>query len=59
MWGLKLLTEKTGLDVIASGGVSCMDDLTRLHESGIREHVKHCKKKISLPDAVARFEQGE
>ncbi len=45
----KLLTEKTGLDVIASGGVSCMDDLTRLHESGIREpsSEKHCMRKKS------------
>ena len=58
----KLLTEKTGLDVIASGGVSCMDDLTRLHESGIRGAIigkALYEKKISLPDAVARFEQGE
>ena len=58
----KLLTEKTGLDVIASGGVSCMDDLTRLHESGIRGAIigkALYEKKISLPDAVVRFEQGE
>ena len=58
----KLLTEKTGLDVIASGGVSCIDDLTRLHESGIRGAIigkALYEKKISLPDAVVRFEQGE
>lgn len=47
--------------MIASGGVSCMDDLTRLHESGIRGAIigKALYEKISLPDAVARFEQGE
>ena len=58
----KLLTEKTGLDVIASGGVSCMDDLARLHECGIKGAIigkALYEKKISLPDAVARFEQGE
>lgn len=30
------LTEETGLDIIASGGVSCMEDLKCLHEAGIR-----------------------
>ena len=58
----KRLTEKTGLDVIASGGVSCMDDLARLHECGIKGAIigkALYEKKISLPDAVARFEQGE
>ena len=58
----KLLTEKTGLDVIASGGVSCMDDLARLHDCGIKGAIigkALYEKKISLPDAVARFEQGE
>ena len=58
----KLLTEKTGLDVIASGGVSCMDDLARLHECGIKGAIigkALYEKKISLPDAVAQFEQGE
>lgn len=39
-----------------------MDDLTRLHESGIRGAIigkALYEKKISLPDAVVRFEQGE
>lgn len=55
----KLLTEQTGLDVIASGGVSCMDDLARLHENGICGAIigkALYEKRISLPDAVARFE---
>ncbi len=55
----KLLTDETGLDVIASGGVSCMEDLIRLHENGIKGAIigkALYEKKISLPDAVARFE---
>ena len=32
----KHLTEATGLDIIASGGVSCMEDLTSLDKAGIR-----------------------
>ena len=58
----KLLTKQTGLDVIASGGVSCMDDLVRLNDSQIKGAIigkALYEKKISLPDAVARFEQGE
>lgn len=55
----KLLTEETGLDIIASGGVSCMEDLAALHESGIRGAIMGkalYEKRIHLPDAVARFE---
>lgn len=55
----KALTEATGLDIIASGGVSCMEDLVRLDGSGIRGAIigkALYEKRISLPDAVARFE---
>lgn len=48
--------------MIASGGVSAWLILTRLHESGIRGAIigkALYEKKISLPDAVVRFEQGE
>ena len=48
--------------MIASGGVSCMDDLVRLNDSQIKGAIigkALYEKKISLPDAVARFEQGE
>ena len=31
----KKLTEETGLDIIASGGVSCMEDLQALYDAGI------------------------
>lgn len=55
----KLLTDETGLDVIASGGVSCMDDLIRLHKNGIKGAIigkALYEQKISLPEAAARFE---
>lgn len=55
------LTERTGLDIIASGGVSGMDDLIRLNECGIRGAIigkALYENRISLPEAVARFEMG-
>ena len=55
----KELTELTGMDIIASGGMSCMEDLAALHENGIRGAIigkALYEKKISLPEAVARFE---
>lgn len=55
----KMLTEQTGLDVIASGGMSCMEDLITLYENGIQGAIigkALYEKKISLPEAVARFE---
>lgn len=55
----KALTELTGMDIIASGGMSCMADLEALHASGIQGAIigkALYEKKISLPEAVARFE---
>lgn len=55
------LTERTGLDIIASGGVSCMEDLVRLDDSGIQGAIigkALYENRISLPQAVARFEMG-
>jgi len=55
----KLLTEETGLDVIASGGMSCMEDLKRLHESGIRGAIigkALYEKRIDLSQAVKAFQ---
>ncbi len=52
------LAEQTGLDVIASGGVSCMEDLERLEENGIRGVIigkALYEKKILFPEAVRRF----
>lgn len=54
----KMLTDKTGLDIIASGGVSSMEDLEVLSECGIQGVIMGkalYEKKISLPEAVARF----
>lgn len=55
----KLLTDQTGMDVIASGGMSCMQDLKDLHDSGIHGAIigkALYENKISLPEALARFE---
>lgn len=58
----KELTDKTGLDVIASGGMSCMEDLMRLHEAGIKGAIigkALYEEKISLPKAVAMFDLSD
>ena len=55
----KLLTDRTGLDVIASGGMSCMEDLQRLKDNGIRGAIigkALYEKRIDLPQAVAAFQ---
>lgn len=55
------LTERTGLDIIASGGVSGLDDLIRLSDCGIRGAIigkALYENRINLPEAVARFEMG-
>lgn len=57
----KELTERTGLDIIASGGVSCMDDLVHLEECGIRGAIigkALYENRVSLLEAVVRFEMG-
>ena len=46
-------------DVIASGGMSCMEDLQILHDNGIRGAIigkALYENRISLPEALARFE---
>lgn len=53
------LTEDTGLDIIASGGVSCMEDLKRLHEAGIRGAIigkALYENRIDLAEAVRLYE---
>lgn len=55
----KMLTDQTGMDIIASGGMSCMQDLITLNDNGIKGAIigkALYEKKISLPDAIARFE---
>ena len=53
------LTEATGIDVIASGGVSSMDDLRQLHEAGIQGAIigkALYEKRVDLREAVKAFE---
>lgn len=55
----KDLTEETGLDIIASGGVSCMEDLKKLHEAGIKGAIigkALYENRIDLPEAVRLYE---
>ena len=52
------LTEETGLDIIASGGVSCMEDLKCLHEAGIRGAIigkALYENRIDLAEAVRLY----
>lgn len=54
----KTLTVETGMDIIASGGVSSMEDLCQLYEEGIRGAIigkALYEKRIDLEEAVACF----
>jgi phosphoribosylformimino-5-aminoimidazole carboxamide ribotide isomerase len=55
----KVLSDETGLDIIASGGVSCIEDLRRINEAGIHGAIigkAIYEKKVDLKEAVAEFE---
>lgn len=55
------LTEATGLDIIASGGVSGMTDLEQLNANGIQGAIigkALYENRIFLPEAVAAFEKS-
>ncbi len=55
----KKLTEATGLDIIASGGVSCMEDLEELYQNGIRGAVigkALYENRVNLREAVRRYQ---
>lgn len=55
----KKLTEETGMDIIASGGVSCMEDLEELYEEGIRGAIigkALYENRVNLKEAVSKFE---
>ena len=55
----RLLTEETGLDIIASGGVSCMEDLEALYQAGIRGAIigkALYENRIELSEAVRCYE---
>lgn len=54
------LTEETGLDVIASGGVSSMEDLRSLSDAGIKGAIigkAIYENRINIRDAVREFEK--
>ena len=55
----KKLTDETGLDVIASGGMSSMEDLRQLYEAGVQGAIigkALYEKRIDLSEAVKTFE---
>lgn len=55
----KKLTDETGLDVIASGGMSSMEDLRQLYEAGVQGAIigkALYEKRIDLSEAVNTFE---
>lgn len=57
----KELTDRTGLNIIASGGVSCMDDLQRLSDAGVKGAIigkAIYEKRIDVAAAVAAFERS-
>lgn len=55
----KELTDETGMDIIASGGVSCMEDLEQLHQAGIHGAIigkALYENRVALSEAIGRFE---
>ena len=56
----KLLSDKTGIDIIASGGVSCMQDLEAVSDAGIHGAIigkALYEKRVILSEAVEKFEK--
>jgi len=56
----KKLSDDTGLDIIASGGVSCLNDLAAIQNAGIHGAIigkALYEKKIDLAEAIIRFEK--
>lgn len=54
------LTEKTGLNIIASGGVSCMEDLENLANAGIKGSIigkAIYEKRVDIEEACKKFEK--
>ncbi len=57
----RILTVKSGIDIIASGGVSCMEDLTALHQAGISGVVigkALYEGRVDFEKAAERFENS-
>lgn len=56
----KKLTDDTGLDIIASGGMSSMEDLRQLYEAGVKGAIigkALYEKRIDLKSAIDAFEK--
>jgi len=56
----KILSDKTGIDIIASGGVSCMEDLEAVFDAGIHGAIigkALYEKCVILSEAVEKFEK--
>lgn len=57
----KLLSDKTGINIIASGGMSCVQDLKNINDAGIHGAIigkAIYEHRINLKDAVNMFESG-
>ena len=53
------LVEATGMDIVASGGVSCMNDLTELEKINVEGAILGkaiYEKRVDLKEAAARFD---
>ncbi len=53
------MVETTGMDIVASGGVSCMDDLIQLEKIGVEGAILGkaiYEKRVDLKEAASRFE---
>jgi len=53
------MVEITGMDIVASGGVSCMNDLEQLEKIGVEGAILGkaiYEKRVDLKEAAARFE---
>ena len=53
------LVEATGMDIVASGGVSCMNDLIQLESIGVEGAILGkaiYEKRVDLKEAAARFD---
>ena len=56
----RLMTAETGIDIIASGGVSGMEDLENLYREGIQGAIigkALYEKRVDLKEAVSRFQR--
>ena len=53
------MVEVTGMDIVASGGVSCMEDLIRLEQIGVEGAILGkaiYEKRVDLSEAARRFD---